>query len=718
MEFDRPAPRLAVAASLAAVAVFGVGGWLAAGLQPAGYAASRASLTVLTAPGTPHRWVAVGLFVVTGLLVAVVGRTLPGRSRASSLALVVAGVALVLVGILPRGSGVGWSVSQAGLAILAAAGLALWPALGERPGGGRGPALGERPGPSVVGRSVSGVLVGLASGAGFAVGGGAAYGILERVFVLAALGCLAAEAIRQWWRAGRRLGSVRAREAAALALVAGWCLAAGVVTTVVWPVTTSTTNFQARVSLSPDPRDSGRVTVETVLGDVRIDFAGLAPGLRVVPQVKGTITETVAARGASIEALKPTAAEQRAAIEAAAWGLGIRLVGGASVAALIAVAVGALWRRQRPGPRTIAVALGGIVLAIGGVGGGAAATYRSATPTQIHATGLLGVVKDNVGLFDDVAARSAQVTPYLRNLVALSAALQERYQPQEIASGRVLRVLLVSDIHAADFYPLMKSIIESEDVDLVIDAGDLVNFGTEQEGVVSGIYAGIASLGVPYLFVRGNHDATSPTDTAVLDRLARIPNVILLQPNSSVYDEVTVAGISIAGFNDARYYGDSGTGSVEKSQPPKRRWMAAFAQRPAVDVVVSHEPWAVEGIPRAGVLINGHMHTAYREGNRLQAGTFTGGGPLSHFVAGPGSEELVGQPSAFDLLDFGPTCRLTAVRRYRFTNVIEGRPAFDDVSLVNGSAIDTRPVDPLRRCSGDEPLQIVAVPAPVGSGAG
>ena len=95
-----------------------------------------------------------------------------------------------------------------------------------------------------------------------------------------------------------------------------------------------------------------------------------------------------------------------------------------------------------------------------------------------------------------------------------------------------------------------------------------------------------------------------------------------------------------------------------------------------------------------GVLVNGHMHSVDLEGNRVQAGTFTGGGPLSHFLADTGGEELVGQPSAFDVLTFGTDCRLATLTRYRFRDVIEGRPAYDDVSLVNGRRVDGRDADP------------------------
>ena len=61
-------------------------------------------------------------------------------------------------------------------------------------------------------------------------------------------------------------------------------------------------------------------------------------------------------------------------------------------------------------------------------------------------------------------------------------------------------------------------------------------------------------------------------------------------------------------------------------------------------------------------------------------------------------EELVGQPSSFDVLTFGTDCRLSSLTRYRFRDVIEGRPAYDDVSIINGNRIDTRAADPERTC--------------------
>ena len=338
------------------------------------------------------------------------------------------------------------------------------------------------------------------------------------------------------------------------------------------------------------------------------------------------------------------------------------------------------------------------------------ATYQPERQETFTTTGVLGTLQQNQGILSDVESRATQVAPYLRNLIALSTALQQKYAAAPSRSDTSLRVLLVSDIHAGNQYALMRTIIEEESIDLVVDAGDLVNFGSVEEGEAAGIFEGIESVGVPYVFVRGNHDATSATDTAVLDRMAEVPNVVLLQDGAGDYTEVTVGGVRIAGFNDPRWFGDSGKGSPAKQVPAREAFVAAYAGRPAADLVVGHEPWAVQGV-EGGVLVNGHMHSVDLEGNRVQAGTFTGGGPLSHFLADEAGEELVGQPSAFDVLTFGTDCRLASLTRYRFRDVIEGRPAYDDVQLVNGRRIDGREADPARTCTPDATLTSVTVPA-------
>jgi hypothetical protein len=39
---------------------------------------------------------------------------------------------------------------------------------------------------------------------------------------------------------------------------------------------------------------------------------------------------------------------------------------------------------------------------------------------------------------------------------------------------------------------------------------------------------------------------------------------------------------------------------------------------------------------------------------------------------------------------YGQSCDLTSLTRYTFRNLIQGRPVYDDVSVINGKTIATR----------------------------
>ncbi|MDN5347708.1 MAG: hypothetical protein PWP65_1272 [Clostridia bacterium] len=101
-----------------------------------------------------------------------------------------------------------------------------------------------------------------------------------------------------------------------------------------------------------------------------------------------------------------------------------------------------------------------------------------------------------------------------------------------------LKVLHISDIHNNPAgYDIVEAVIRTFDVDLIIDTGDISDFGTPLEAQLT---ARIKKLKVPYLFAAGNHDSPE-----ILRSMAKIPNVKLLQ------GKVTeVKGLRILGFPD------------------------------------------------------------------------------------------------------------------------------------------------------------------------
>ena len=697
---DGGRPRGALLSAFVAFAAL-VGGWTWAALQqPSGFDSVRESISALAAVETPHRWIMTSALVITGLAHIGSAFMLPGLRNAGRWVLGGAGVATLGVALLPLPSRSESSLPHVVVAALSFVLLAVWPWFAA--GDSDAPLLRRR-----VARPASVLLLLLVASLTLGNRAGMPFGAHERIVA----GLLAlwpfATAVSAWWALGHRVGGRRVRGFITVAALTVGCAAGGVAATRLAPATADTLHYSAQVQLSLDPRDSTRLTARTLFGDIDVGFTGLAPGIEVTPQVKASIADVLSRPGVTVSNLQPGPLELNAAIRHTARDVGLRFALGALGVGALGLAASSLARRRRPRPAAFAGAAAAWVIACAATGVGIWQTYQPDRQHEFTSTGVLGTVQRNQSLLSDVEARTAQVTPYLRNLIALSSALQDKYSPSELNQPVALRVLLVSDLHAGNQYALMRTIVEQEDIDLVVDTGDLVNFGTVAEGQASGMFAGIASLPVPYLFTRGNHDATSATDHAILDRLATLPNVVLLQPEPDEYTVVDAGGIRIGGFNDPRWFGDDGKRSKDKQQPAKKAFEAAFAQEPSLDLLVSHEPWAVQDVPRADVAVNGHMHTPDLEGNRIQAGTFTGGGPLTHFVGQENGEELVGQPSAFDVLAFGQTCRLTSVTRYRYRNVIEGRPAYDDVSLLNGSRIDTA-ADPDRTCTrpmkGEGPL--------------
>jgi len=499
--------------------------------------------------------------------------------------------------------------------------------------------------------------------------------------------------------------------------------AGGVSATSLFPTTVQTDNYRAEVRLSALPSFVSTIHSPTSFGDLDLEFNSRypAPGIDATVQVRDTITTLFDDRRMSIESLQPSAEEITDALGAGLVEVALKFSGGVLVVGVATIALIGYARRRRPTVRqAVSVGLAGL-LALGGAVIGIVGTYQPDQLSTFRTTGLLGTVRSNAGLLAGVQARAQQVTPYVTNLLALSAALQQKFIPADISKPQAARFLLVSDLHGANQYPMMKRIIADEKVTAVIDSGDLLNFGSVREAELAGIFTSIRNLGVPYLFVRGNHDASSLADQELLRRMAQIPNVVLLEPAPKSYIQAEVNGVVIAGFNDPRFFGDDSKTINAKEQPAADAFNEAFADRPVPDVVVTHEPAAAKMVKAATVLVNGHLHKDEVDGNRIGVGTFTGGGTVSHFLLDKSSPpeskslsdqqrrgdspseqsgELPGQPYAFDIAVYGQSCDLTSLTRYTFRNLIQGRPVYDDVSVINGKTIAT-PEPSKRTCAAD-----------------
>lgn len=253
---------------------------------------------------------------------------------------------------------------------------------------------------------------------------------------------------------------------------------------------------------------------------------------------------------------------------------------------------------------------GGLSLAVMvGSYGAAAATFRLDAVEEPRYEGLLvnapALIGDVQRIADDYERYTENLQSMVTNVSTLytAASTIEAFSPDE----SVTRVLHVADLHLnPSAWEIMRTVVEQYGVDLIIDSGDIVDWGTGPE---TQYLDSIRLMGVPYVFVRGNHDSAL-TQEAVAEQ----PNAIVLD------DEVTtVAGLTIAGIGDPRFTPDQRTGPhTDEEQAAARQEVVDSGGTLAdtirttgepVDVAAVHDPVAAELLDGVVPLVlAGHSH--------------------------------------------------------------------------------------------------------------
>jgi predicted MPP superfamily phosphohydrolase len=294
----------------------------------------------------------------------------------------------------------------------------------------------------------------------------------------------------------------------------------------------------------------------------------------------------------------------------------VSAVGGALLLTL------AVYRRRWREP---AVAAGAVVVVLAGTAGIGAATWRPDALAQPTYTGLLANAPSLIGDARDIVARfdayRASLEDLVGNVSTLYAALSALPSPGGSADS--VAFLHVSDLHLNPAgFDLMGQVVEQFGVDAVLDTGDITDWGSEPENQA---ISSIGRLGVPYVYIRGNHDSAT---TAAL---------VASQPNATVLDDsaTTVAGLTIVGTPDPRFTPDKDATGDTASLQETGEGLAEVAEeqpvRPAIALV--HDP--KEAPPLDGVVplvLAGHTHerdvSTLGDGTRLMVEGSTGGAGL------------------------------------------------------------------------------------------
>lgn len=181
------------------------------------------------------------------------------------------------------------------------------------------------------------------------------------------------------------------------------------------------------------------------------------------------------------------------------------------------------------------------------------------------------------------------------NLNYLFAHLEE-FSPVEVLP--TLKVLHVSDIHnnpaAVEF---ITKVAEVYDIDMVIDTGDITDYGTSLEAE---LISGVANLGIPYVLVPGNHDSPSAVEHL------RNEGVIVLEN-----EVIELKGLTIGGVADPAYYNiDRITTPEHKLRKYAELYRNIFEnpEKP-LDILAVHDPIIAYTLRDTALLaLSGHTH--------------------------------------------------------------------------------------------------------------
>jgi predicted phosphodiesterase len=349
-------------------------------------------------------------------------------------------------------------------------------------------------------------------------------------------------------------------------------------------------------------------------------------------------------------------------------------------------------------------AFGGLVLTVG-LASVTAATFRAEPPDSVRFEGALAVAP---ALYGDVTVRYEDFVSQVGDLTTDFAALQQRVAagvpldavagPGETADAEPadatepVRMLVISDLHLnAAGQAMAVQLARSYDVDLVVNLGDDTDWGTEVE---SDRVLGQQQFGVPYLWIRGNHDSrTTQSDIA--------------SSGATVLDDdvVTVAGLRFYGIGDPTFTPQKSQDVIDageqrfKQDWSEREFLPRYREvvdaSGDIDVVLVHDktmaeallatydPEAgeddggdAEGITEApgesavrlpGLVVSGHVHRfderAVGNTRLIQMGS-TGGAGLRSFDSPEGSnpnqagivylDRETGRAIGYDLFTFRP----------------------------------------------------------------
>ncbi|HET9518217.1 MAG TPA: metallophosphoesterase [Actinoplanes sp.] len=365
--------------------------------------------------------------------------------------------------------------------------------------------------------------------------------------------------------------------------------------------------FRAEMSISPSISGGTEVDIPP-LGSLHLDSHNGPIHLKVnLHSLDQSRTEALIGNPNGITAASRTAVDD---VTQGVLRLGLRALGVAVGSALLLA--GLVFRNVRRTAWSGLVAL----LVSGASLGLAAATVRADSISEPRYEGLLvnapAVVGDARRIADNYGRYAEQLQQLVGNVGRIYTAVSTLpvYEP----AADTTRVLHVSDLHLnPSAWGVIKTVVTQFEIDVVVDTGDIVDWGSAAE---TSYVSTIKSLGVPYVYIRGNHDSA-----AISLAIARQKNATVLENSTA-----TVAGLTFAGIGDPRFTPDKSTQDDPPAEAPAPGTTTVAADPPEVragvtlattvrespspvDIALVHDP--ATAAPLAGttpLVLAGHTH--------------------------------------------------------------------------------------------------------------
>jgi predicted MPP superfamily phosphohydrolase len=402
---------------------------------------------------------------------------------------------------------------------------------------------------------------------------------------------------RSWWPSQRWPRTTVVLEVVLIGLIGAWLglLVGGRMTTSIGPL-------EARLTVEVSPT-GGSVLSLPPLGELSLQTHDGPFRLHAdVTQINEADAREIFNDPKSLHGLpREVSADLKSGVQELVW----RAAGSAVLGAVL-LGVPVFRRRYR---RAL---LAGVVAVVAITGGGAtaAATWNPQAINEPRYTGLLTSAPSVVGDAGDIVTDFKKYEKQLAKIVTNVSRLYDVTStlPAFAPSSSTIRVLFVSDLHInPGSWDVIRSVTKQFDVDFIVDTGDISDHGTSAENAY---VQPIGTLGVPYVFVRGNHDS-SVTEDGIRE-----------QPNAIVLDDQIreVDGLRLAGIGDPRFTPDKDTrgqpapisvkvtgerlASLIRSQPPEA----------PVDIAMMHDPeGAAETDGTVPVALAGHYHRRFEQ---------------------------------------------------------------------------------------------------------